>query len=270
MATNIPPHNLGEVIDACVALIEEPELDLARLLELVPAPDFPTGGIILGQAGIQQAFATGRGSLVLRSRTHLEEIRKDRDAIVVTEIPFQVNKSRMMERIGELVRERRIEGISDLRDESDRDGTRVVIEIKREADPDIVLNQLFRHTPLQISFGVNLVALSGGRPVQLNLFEVLRAFLEFREEVIARRSAYDLMQARARAHTLLGLAVAVANIDAVIALIRGAPDPATAKAELTARDWRLGEVAPLLYLAEEAPEGAGEAGPDDAYRLSER
>jgi DNA gyrase subunit A len=270
MATNIPPHNLGEVIDACLALIDDPGLGFEQLLELVPGPDFPTGGIILGQAGIRQAFATGRGSLMLRSKTHVEEIRKDRDAIVVTEVPYQVNKSRLMERIGELVRERRIEGIADLRDESDRDGTRVVIELKREADPDIVLNQLFRHTPLQVSFGVNLVALAGGRPAQLNLLDVLRLFLEFREEVIARRSAFDLAQARARAHTLLGLALAVANIDAVIALIRGAPDPAAAKAELTGREWRLGDVAPLLHLAEEAPEDAAPAGPDDGYRLSER
>ena len=256
MATNIPPHNLGEVIDACLALVEDPDLGFERLLELIPGPDFPTGGIILGQGGIRQAYATGRGSLLLRSKTHIEEVRKDRDAIIVTEVPFQINKGRTLERIGELVRERRIEGIAEVRDESDRDGTRVVIEIKRDADPDIVLNQLFRHTPLQVTFGVNLVALAAGRPVQLSLLEVLRAFLEFREEVIARRSAYDLAQARARAHTLLGLAVAVANIDAVIALIRGAPDPATAKAELIARDWRLGDVAPLLRLAEEAPDDA--------------
>ncbi len=270
MATNIPPHNLGEVIDACIALVDDPDLGFERLLELIPGPDFPTGGIILGQGGIRQAFATGRGSLVLRSKTHVEEIRKDRDAIIVTEVPYQINKARTLERIGELVRERRLEGIADLRDESDRDGTRVVIELKREADPDIVLNQLFRHTPLQVSFGVNLVALAGGRPAQLNLLDVLRAFLEFREEVIARRSAYDLARARERAHTLLGLAVAVANIDAVIALIRGAPDPATAKAELTGRDWRLGEVAPLLRLAEDAPDDARPAGPEDGYRLSER
>ena len=207
---------------------------------------------------------------MVRSKTHVEEIRKDRDAIIVTEVPYQINKARTLERIGELVRERRLEGIADLRDKSDRDGTRVVIELKREADPDIVLNQLFRHTPLQVTFGVNLVALAGGRPAQMNLLDVLRAFLEFREEVIARRSAYDLARARERAHTLLGLAVAVANIDAVIALIRGAPDPATAKAELTGRDWRLGEVAPLLRLAEDAPDDARPAGPEDGYRLSER
>ncbi len=270
MATNIPPHNLGEVIDACLALVEDPDLPFERLLELIPGPDFPTGGIILGQGGIRQAYATGRGSLLLRSKTHVEEIRKDRDAIIVTEVPFQINKGRTLERIGELVRERRIEGIAEVRDESDRQGTRVVIELRREADPDIVLNQLFRHTTLQVTFGVNLVALAGGRPAQLSLIDVLRAFLEFREEVIARRSAYDLARARERAHTLLGLAVAVANIDAVIALIRRAPDPATAKAELTAHDWRVGDVASLLRLAEEGPDDAAPAGPEDTYRLSER
>jgi DNA gyrase subunit A len=269
MATNVPPHNLGEVIDACVALVDDPDLGFERLLELIPGPDFPTGGIILGQAGIRQAFATGRGSLVLRSKTHIEEVRKDRDAIVVTEIPYQVNKGRMQERIGELVRERRIEGIAEIRDESDRDGTRVVIEIKRDADPDIVLNQLFRHTPLQITFGVNLVALNGGRPAQLNVREVIEAFLEFREEVIARRTAFDLAKARERAHVLLGLAVAVANLDEIIALIRAAPDPATAREQLAARDWPLGDVAPLLHLAEESVSDAP-AGPDDSYRLSER
>ena len=268
MATNVPPHNLGEVIDACIALIDDPDIGFERLLELIPGPDFPTGGIILGQSGIRQAYATGRGSLVVRSRTHIEEIRKDRDAIVVTEVPYQVNKGRMQERIGELVRDRRIEGIAEIRDESDRDGTRVVIEIKRDADPEIVLNQLFRHTPLQVSFGVNLVALSAGRPAQLNLRQVLDAFLEFREEVIARRTAFDLARARERAHVLVGLAVAVANLDDVIALIRGAPDPATARTELASRDWPTGDIAPLLRLAEESIAD----GPDDAaaaYRLSE-
>jgi len=269
MATNVPPHNLGEVIDVCVALVDNPDLGFEEMIELMPGPDFPTGAMILGHAGIRQAYATGRGSIVIRSRTHVEEIRKDRFAIVITEVPFQVNKARMQERMGELVREKRVEGISEIRDESDRDGTRVVIELKRDADSDIVLNQLFRHTPLQISFGVNLVALRAGRPEQLNVRDVFEAFLEFREEVILRRTAFDLTKARDRAHILVGLAVAVANIDDVIALIRAAPDPATAKAELCARDWPKGDIAPLLALAEEAEDGA-ETGDDSGYRLSER
>ncbi|MGI9501735.1 MAG: DNA gyrase subunit A, partial [Geminicoccaceae bacterium] len=269
MATNVPPHNLGEVIDVCVAMIDDPDLGFEEMLELMPGPDFPTGAMILGQSGIRQAYATGRGSVVIRSRTHVEEIRKDRFAIVITEVPFQVNKARMQERMGELVREKRVEGIAEIRDESDRDGTRVVIELKRDADSDIVLNQLFRHTPLQISFGVNLVALRAGRPEQLNVRDVFEAFLEFREEVILRRTAFDLTKARDRAHILVGLAVAVANIDDVIKLIRAAPDPATAKAELCLRDWPKGDIAPLLALAEDAEEGAGD-GNESGYRLSER
>ena len=269
MATNVPPHNLGEVIDVCVAMIDDPDLGFEEMLALMPGPDFPTGAMILGQSGIRQAYATGRGSVVIRSRTHVEDVRKDRPAIIITEVPFQVNKARMQERMGELVREKRVEGIAEIRDESDRDGTRVVIELKRDADSDIVLNQLFRHTPLQISFGVNLVALRAGRPEQLNVRDVFEAFLEFREEVILRRTAFDLTKARDRAHILVGLAVAVANIDDVIKLIRGAPDPATAKAELCARDWPKGDIAPLLALAEEAEEGADD-GSDSGYRLSER
>ena len=269
MATNVPPHNLGEVIDVCVAMIDDPDLGFEEMLELMPGPDFPTGAMILGQSGIRQAYATGRGSVVIRSRTHVEEIRKDRFAIVITEVPFQVNKARMQERMGELVREKRVEGIAEIRDESDRDGTRVVIELKRDADSDIVLNQLFRHTPLQISFGVNLVALRAGRPEQLNVRDVFEAFLEFREEVILRRTAFDLTKARDRAQILVGLAVAVANIDDVIKLIRAAPDPATAKAELCLRDWPKGDIAPLLALAEDAEEGAGD-GNESGYRLSER
>ena len=269
MATNVPPHNLGEVIDVCIAMIDDPDLGFEEMLELMPGPDFPTGAMILGQSGIRQAYATGRGSVVIRSRTHVEEVRKDRPAIIITEVPFQVNKARMQERMGELVREKRVEGIAEIRDESDRDGTRVVIELKRDADSDIVLNQLFRHTPLQISFGVNLVALRSGRPEQLNVRDVFEAFLEFREEVILRRTAFDLNKARDRAHILVGLAVAVANIDDVIALIRKAPDPATAKAELCARDWPKGDIAPLLALAEEAEEGADNSA-ESGYRLSER
>jgi len=271
MATNVPPHNLREVIDACIALVDEPDLDVERLLELIPGPDFPTGGIIIGRSGIRQAYMTGRGSVVIRSRTHTEEVRKDREAIIVSEVPYQVNKGRMQERIAELVREKRVEGIADLRDESDRDGVRVVIELRRDADADVVLNQLFRHTPLQVSFGVNLVALIGGRPLQLNLKEALQAFVEFREEVIVRRTAFDLARARERAHVLLGLAVAVANIDAIIALIRAAPDAARAREQLMARDWRLGDVAPLVRLAEErAEEEHAPADPEATYRLSQR
>jgi DNA gyrase subunit A len=270
MATNVPPHNLGEVIDACLALIDEPDLSFEQLLELIPGPDFPTGGIILGRSGIRQAYATGRGSIMLRSRTHIEEVRKERSAIIVTEVPYQVNKAKLQERIAEVVREKRVEGIADLRDESDRDGVRVVIELRRDADPDVVLNQLYRHTTLQVSFGVNIVALLGGRPEQLNLKEVLRAFIDFREEVVIRRSAFDLTRARERAHVLLGLAIAVANIDEVIALIRAAPDPATARERLMARDWPQADVLPLLRLAEEEGLDDGAASGDGAYRLSER
>jgi DNA gyrase subunit A len=271
MATNVPPHNLGEVIDACLALVDDPDLGFEQLMELIPGPDFPTGGIILGRSGIRQAAATGRGSIPIRSRTHIEEVRKDRFAIIVTEIPYQVNKSRMIERIAEVVREKRVEGIADLRDESDRDGVRVVIELRRDADSDVVLAQLYRHTPLQVSFGVNLVALLNGRPQQLDMREVLDAFLAFREEVITRRTAYDLGKARERAHVLAGLAVAVANIDEVIRLIRNAPDAAAARVSLMARDWPLGDVAPLLAIAEETLEGEGASwAADDTYRLSER
>jgi len=267
MATNIPPHNLAEVIDACIALLRDPDLDLADLLEIVRGPDFPTGGIILGRAGIQQAYATGRGSIVLRGRCSIEEIRKDRFAIVVSEIPYQVNKARLVERIAEVVRDKRVEGVADLRDESDRQGVRVVIELRREVDPEVVLNQLYRYTPLQTSFGVNMVALSGGRPVTLTLREVLDAFLAFREQVVLRRTAFELEKARERAHVLVGLAVAVANIDEVIALIRRAPDPQTAKAELCARDWPVGSILPLLRLVEP---GFGEGVAAPTRRIDER
>ncbi len=264
MATNIPPHNLGEIIDATIALIDDPELDVAGLMEIVQGPDFPTGGVILGRAGIHQAYMTGRGSLTVRSRCTIEEIRKDRQAIIVHEVPYLVNKARLVERIAEVVREKRVEGISDLRDESDRQGVRVVIEIKRDADPEIVLNQLYKFTPLQTGFGINMVALNGGRPMQMALVEILEAFIAFREEVILRRTAYDLARARERAHILVGLAVAVANIDEVIALIRAAPDPQTAKAGLLERAWPAEAILPLLGLVEE------DTAPAAAYRLSER
>ena len=250
MATNIAPHNLGEVIDATLAVIKNPDISLEELVEIVPGPDFPTGGTILGHAGCRSASYTGRGSVTMRARTNFEEIRKDRTAIIITEIPYQLNKVRLIERIGECVNEKIIEGISDLRDESDRDGVRVVVELKRDAMPDIVLNQLFAHTQLQSNFAVNMLALNGGRPQLMNLKDVLTAFIAFREKVITRRTEFELGQARARAHVLVGLAVAVANIDEVIALIRKANDPAVAKIELMARDWPAQDVAPLIALVD--------------------
>ncbi|MBP7253700.1 MAG: DNA gyrase subunit A [Alphaproteobacteria bacterium] len=264
MATNIPTHNLGEVCDACIATIENPDITIDELIGIVPAPDFPTGGLILGRAGARAAYHTGRGSIVIRARTEVEEIRKDRQAIVATEIPYQVNKVRLIERIAECVQDKIIEGISDLRDESDRDGVRLVIELKRDAMADIVLNQLYKHTPLQTSFGVNMLALHQGRPILMNLLDVMRAFIAFREEVITRRTEFELAQARDRAHILVGLAVAVANIDAIIALIRQAADPQIAKAELMARAWPAQDVGPLVELVDD-----GGLPPDGTYRLSE-
>lgn len=266
MATNIPPHNLGEVIAACCALIDDPELSPETLLEYVPGPDFPTGGIIVGRSGSRAAALTGRGSVLVRARTEIETIRKDRQAIIVTEIPFQVNKARLQERITEAVRDGHVEGVSELRDESDRDGVRVVIELKRDATPDVVLNQLFRATQLQTTFGVNILALNGGKPELLSLKDVLLAFIAFREEVITRRTTYELRKARERAHILCGLAVAVANVDRVIQLIREAPDPQTARERLLAIDWPAGEVLPLVRLVEPDSEQIGDAG---TYRLSE-
>lgn len=266
MATNIPPHNLGEVIDACLAFVDNPGLTVEELMEFVPAPDFPTGGIIIGRAGTHAAYRTGRGAVVMRGKTHVEELRKEREAIIVTEIPYQVNKARMVERIAEVVREKLIEGISDLRDESDRDGVRVVIELKRDAVADVVLNQLYRHTPLQTSFGVNMLALDAGRPELMTLRDIIRLFVTFREEVIRRRIVYLLGKARERAHILVGLAVAVANIDPVIALIRAAPDPAAARAGLMARRWPAESVGPLITLINEPGHGLA---PDGTYLLSE-
>ncbi|KIL98823.1 DNA gyrase subunit A [Paramagnetospirillum magnetotacticum MS-1] len=265
MATNIPPHNLGEVIDACCAYIDDPEVTVERLMELVPGPDFPTGGTILGRAGIRAAQLTGRGSVVMRGRVHIEEVRKDREAIIVTEIPYQVNKARMLEQIAELVRDKKIEGISDLRDESDRDGVRVVIEIKRDAIAEVVLAQLYRFTPLQTSFGVNSLALNGGRPEMMTLRDIIVAFIAFREEVITRRTIFELGKARDRAHVLAGLAIAVANIDEVIRLIRAAPDPGEARERLMTRAWPVGDVEPLIQLIDEP----GRAIEDGCYRLSE-
>jgi DNA gyrase subunit A len=251
MATNVPPHNLGEVIDACCALIDDPTTNDEKLMEIVPGPDFPTGGLILGHAGCRAGYVTGRGSVVMRGRTEIEDIGKDKQAIVISEIPYQVNKASMIEKIAELVRDKKIEGIGDLRDESDRHGVRVVVEVKRDAVAEVVLNQLFKFTPLQSSFGVNMLAINGGRPELMTLRQMLVAFINFREEVIRRRTVYELGQARDRAHTLVGLAIAVANLDEVIALIRKAPDPNTAREQLMARDWPAHDVEPLVQLIDE-------------------
>jgi len=248
MATNIPPHNLNEIVEATIAMIDNPEIADSDLIEIVPGPDFPTGGVILGRAGSKAALLLGRGSVIMRGRASIEEIRKDRTAIIVTEIPYQVNKSVMIERIADLVREKKLEGIADIRDESNREGIRVVIELKRDAAPDVVLNQLYRHSQLQTSFGVNMLALNGGRPQQMTLRAVLASFIDFRQEVITRRTKFELNKARDRAHILVGLAIAVANIDEVVALIRRAPDPQTAKEQLMARDWPAKDLAPLVLL----------------------
>ena len=260
MATNIPPHNLGEVIDAACALLDDPEITTDGLMAHVPGPDFPTGALVVGTAGIRQAYHTGRGSVIMRSRTSIEAVRKDREAIVVTEVPYQVNKARMIERIAELVNERRVEGIADLRDESDRDGVRVVIELKRGTMTEVVLNQLYRYSPLQTSFGVNMLALRGGRPELMNLREIVEAFVAFREEVIARRTKYRLARARERAHALVGLAIAVANIDEIIAAIRRAKDPAVARAALTGRAWPVADVGPLVTLIADPRQTVAAAG----------
>jgi DNA gyrase subunit A len=266
MATNIPPHNLGEVIDACLALIENPDLPTERLLEIVPGPDFPTGGLILGRAGARRAYLEGRGSVLIRARTHVEEVRKDRFAIVVDEVPYQVNKAAMIEKIAELVREKKIEGISGIADESDRGGVRVVIELKRDATPDVVLNQLFRFTPLQTSFGCNMLALNGGRPEQLSLRDFLTHFLAFREEVVARRTAYELRKARERAHVLCGLAVAVSNVDEVVRTIRTSADATEARARLMERRWPAADIAPYIRLIDDPMHRMND---DGTYNLSE-
>ena len=260
MATNIPPHNLGEVIDACVALIDNPGLSIEDLIAIVPGPDFPTGGIILGRQGIRAAYHLGRGSIVMRGKVEFETLRGEREAIVVSEIPYQVNKAHMVERIGELVREKKIEGIAALRDESDRDGYRVVIELRRDAVPDVVLNQLYRFTALQSSFGANMVALDAGRPQVMNLKDLLTSFVAFREEVIYRRTKHLLGKARDRAHILVGLAIAVANIDEMIKLIRAAKDANEAREELMKREWPARDVAAMVTLIDDprhrvSPEG---------------
>jgi len=251
MATNIPPHNLGEVIDACVALIDNPALTIDEIIRIIPGPDFPTGGIILGRQGIRSAYHTGRGSIMMRGKVSIDTIRKDREAIIVTEIPYQVNKATMVERIAELVREKKIEGISDLRDESDRDGFRVVVELKRDAVPDVVLNQLYKFTPLQTSFAANMLALDAGRPQTMNLKDFLTLFVAFRESVVTRRTKFLLNKARDRAHILVGLAIAVANIDEIIRVIRTSPDPTTARETLMSRDWPARDVAAMITLIDD-------------------
>jgi DNA gyrase subunit A len=266
MATNIPPHNLGEVIDACIAYLDMPEISIDELNTIVPGPDFPTAGLIMGRGGIRSAYHKGRGSVIMRGRVHTEDVSKEREALVITEIPYQVNKASMVEKIAELVREKRIEGISDIRDESDRDGMRVVIELRRDAISDVVLNQLYRFSALQSTFGCNIVALIGGRPEQLNLKDLVRAFTEFREHVIGRRTKHLLNKARERAHVLVGLAIAVANIDEVIALIRKAGDPAEARTKLLDRDWPAKDVGPLVELIADPRHKVAS---DGTYRLSE-
>jgi len=266
MATNIPPHNPTEIIDAALALVADPATSLDELMRIVPGPDFPTGGLIIGRAGIRQAYETGRGSLTVRAKAEIEDLRRDRHAIIIHEIPYQVNKATLLERIAELVRAKQIEGISDLRDESDRSGMRMVIELKREATPEVVLNQLFRFTALQTTFGVNMLALDGGRPRLMGLKDALATFIRFREDVILRRACFDLAKARDRAHLLVGLAIAVASIDEVIRLIRASADAAVARVALMARGWPAAEVRPLLLLIEDV---RNVVGPDDTVRLTE-
>ncbi|HCO91115.1 MAG TPA: DNA gyrase subunit A, partial [Alphaproteobacteria bacterium] len=267
MATNIPPHNLGEVLSACLAYIDDPDITIAQLIEHVPAPDFPTGALIVGQSGARSAYETGRGSVLMRARVHSETLKKEREALIVTELPYQVNKANLIEKIAELVRDKRVEGIGELRDESDRHGMRIVIELRRDAVSDVVLNQLYRHTQLQTSFGCNMLALTGGRPEMFNLKGFIGAFIDFRETVITRRTRFELDKARDRAHVLVGLAIAVANIDRVIAMIRGAPTPADARHSLMAVDWPAGEVGPLVQLVADPRHKVRE---DGTYRLSEQ
>ena len=266
MATNIPPHNLGEVINGCIALIDRPEIELPEMLEHIPGPDFPTGGIVLGRSGIHSAYATGRGSVIMRGRAHIEQFKGDREAIIITEVPYQVNKAAMIEKMADLVRDKRVDGISDMRDESDREGYRVVVELKRDAVADVVLNQLYRYTPLQSSFGCNMVALNGGKPEVMTLLDMLRAFVSFREDVVSRRTKFLLNKARDRAHILVGLAIAVANIDEVIRVIRQAPDPSTAKATLMERRWPAKDVAPLVLLIDDPRHKLND---DETYFLSD-
>ena len=266
MATNIPPHNLGEVIDATLALIENPDLTSEELMGYVPGPDFPTGGIMLGRSGARKAYLEGRGSVIIRSKTHVEEIRKDRFAIIIDEIPYQVNKAAMIEKIAEQVREKKLEGISHVQDESDRVGVRVVIELKRDATAEVVLNQLFRFTPMQTYFGCNMLALNGGRPEQLTLRSFLTNFISFREDVVARRTAFELRKARERSHILCGLAATVSNVDEVVATIRSSVDAADARAKLMRRAWPAEEILEYIKLIDDPTHPVNA---DGTYHLSE-
>jgi DNA gyrase subunit A len=266
MATNIPPHNLGEIVDATLALIENPDLTTEDLIEYVPGPDFPTGGLMLGRSGARKAYLEGRGSVIIRSKTHVEEIRKDRYAIVVDEIPYQVNKASMIEKIAEAARDKRIESVAHVQDESDRNGVRVVVELKRDATPDVVLNQLFRFTPMQTSFGCNMLALNGGRPETLTLRRFLTCFIDFREEVVARRTAFELRKARERSHILCGLAVAVSNVDEIVAAIRSSADASEARHKLMTRRWPASDIAEYIRLIDDPGHTVNE---DGTYNLSE-
>ncbi len=266
MATNIPPHNLGEVVDATLALIDDPDLTSEQLIEYVPGPDFPTGGVMLGRSGARKAYLEGRGSVIIRAKTRVEELRKDRYAIVVDEIPYQVNKAAMIEKIAEAVREKRIEGVSHVQDESDRNGVRVVVELKRDATPEVVLNQLYRFSPMQTSFGCNMLALNGGRPEQLTLRRFLTSFIDFREDVVARRTAHDLRKARERSHILCGLAVAVSNVDEVVATIRSSADAAEAREKLMTRRWPAAEIEGYLRLIDDP---LSKMNDDGTYNLTE-
>jgi DNA gyrase subunit A len=266
MATNIPPHNLGEVIDGTLAMIANPDISMEALMEIIPAPDFPTGGLILGRSGARKAYLEGRGSVIIRSKTHIEEVRKDRFAIVIDEVPYQVNKATMIEKIAELVRDKRVEGIANIADESDRIGVRVVIELKRDATPDVVLNQLFRFSAMQVSFGCNMLALNGGRPEQLTLRDFLSHFITFREEVVARRTAFELRKARERSHVLCGLAVAVSNVDEIVRTIRASADAAEAREKLMTRRWPAHDIAAYIKLIDDPSHTINE---DGTYNLSE-
>ena len=266
MATNIPPHNLGEVVDATLALIEDPDLTSEQLIDYIPGPDFPTGGVMLGRPGARKAYLEGRGSVVNRAKTRIEELRKDRWAIIIEEIPYQVNKAAMIEKIAAEVRDKRIEGVAHVQDESDRNGVRVVVELKRDATAEVVLNQLFRYTPMQTSFGCNMLALNGGRPEQLILRRFLTCFIDFREEVVARRTAFELRKARERSHVLCGLAVAVSNVDEIVATIRASSDASEARLKLMERRWPAADIADYIRLIDDPTHTMND---DGTYNLSE-